>query len=117
MTFPTITKFPVLEKACCKVIGGGKERKRERVLSNPRFRLGSLHSEVMAHLKKGPQGLGKRHAVISQSDFRPWVELIDTAHKNSTWVVCIDPSVDEQQLQWSKYGDVMSREIIGFGTG
>ncbi len=109
-------KFPVLEKACCKVIGGGKEQKRERVLSNPRFRLGSLHSEVMAHLKKGPQEPTKRHAVVSQSDYQPWSELIDAAHDGSAWVVCIDPSIDEQQLQW---GDerVKSREIIGFGTG
>jgi DNA phosphorothioation-dependent restriction protein DptH len=111
-------KFPVLEKACCKVVGGGKERKRERVLSNPRFRTGSLHAEVMAHMKKGSQEPTKRHAVVSQSDYQPWSELIDIAHDSSTWVVCIDPSIDEQQLQWSRDETVrMGREIIGFGTG
>ncbi len=110
-------KFPVLEKVCCRVVGGGKERKRERVLSNPRFRLGSLHSEVMARLKKGPQEPHKRHAVVSQSDYQPWTDLIDAAHKNCTWVVCVDPSIDEQQLQWAKDEKVYKREIIGFGTG
>lgn len=110
-------KFPILEKVCCKVIGGGKEQKRERVLSNPRFRLGSLHSEVMAHLKKGPQKPSSRHAVVSQSDYQPWADLIDVAHSCSTWVVCIDPSIDEQQLQWSRDETVYKREIIGFGTG
>ena len=43
-------KFPVLERTCCAVRGGGLERQRERVLSNPRFLLGSLHAEVMARL-------------------------------------------------------------------
>jgi DNA phosphorothioation-dependent restriction protein DptH len=110
-------KFPVLEKACCKVIGGGREKKRERILSNQRFRLGSLHSEVMAHISKGPQPPTIRHAVVSQSDYKPWSALIDAAHKSSAWVVCIDPSVDEQQLQLLDDNNVNTREIIGFGTG
>lgn len=115
--FEDYRKFPVLEKACCKVIGGGRERIRERVLSNSRFRLGALHSEVMARMKKGPQQHSKRHAVISQSDYQPWSKLVDTAHNSSTWVVCIDPSVDEQQIQWSGDETSKGREIIGFGTG
>ncbi len=110
-------KFPILEKVCCKVIGGGKERKRERILSNPRFRLGSLHSEVMAHLKKGSQEPNRRHAVLSKNDYQPWVGLVDEAHNSSAWVVCIDPSIDEQQLQWSRNETAYQREIIGFGTG
>ncbi|NMB42478.1 MAG: ATP-binding protein, partial [Firmicutes bacterium] len=79
-------KFPVLEKACCREIGGGRERIRERVLSNPRFQLGALHSEVMAHMKKGPRKSSNRHAVVSQSNYRPWSELVDIAHDSSTWV-------------------------------
>lgn len=110
-------KFPVLEKACCKVSGGGREQKRERILSNQSFRLGSLHAEVMAHISKGPQPPAIRHAVVSQSDYKPWSALVDAAHESSTWVVCIDPSVDEQQLQALDENNVNNREIIGFGTG
>jgi DNA phosphorothioation-dependent restriction protein DptH len=104
-------KFPVLEKTCCKIIGGGKDQQRERVLSNHRFKLGWLHAEVMAYLKTGSST--DRHAVISRSDYSPWKEVIDTAHKQCTWVVCIDPAIDEQLL----YRESEKREIVGLGTG
>ncbi|EEG79125.1 ATP-binding protein [Dethiobacter alkaliphilus] len=104
-------KFPVLEKTCCKITGGGKDQQRERVLSNPRFRLGLFHAEVMAYLKSGTSE--KSHAVISKSDYIPWIKVVDEAHKQSTWVVCIDPAIDEQLL----YKDATKREIIGLGTG
>lgn len=110
-------KFPVLEKVCCRVTGGGKEKRRERVLSNQRFRLGPLHAEVMAHIQKGHCDPALKHAVISFSDFRPWTGVIDAAHERSAWVVCIDPSVDEQLLRRVGTDGARIREIIGFGTG
>jgi DNA phosphorothioation-dependent restriction protein DptH len=109
-------KFPVLERTCCAVRGGGLERQRERVLSNPRFLLGSLHAEVMARLNDHHQP-SDCHAVISQSNYQPWETVVDAAHRCSTWVVCIDPSVDEYLLRRTGAGDAHSREIIGFGTG
>lgn len=105
-------KFPVLEKTCCKITGGGKDQQRERVLSNQRFRSGWLHAEVMAYLKSGAT-TEKKHAVISKSDYQPWKDVIDTAHTKCTWVVCIDPAIDEQLL----HNDSAKREIIGLGTG
>lgn len=114
--FEDYSKFPVLEKTCCKESGGGKEKKRQRILSNPRFKLGSLHGEVMAYLKKGYLEPNKRNLVVSQSDYKPWSDLVDIAHKSSAWVVCIDPSIDEQQLR-SQDSEAYNREIIGFGTG
>lgn len=110
-------KFPVLEKACCKVIGGGKDKHRERVISNQRFKLGALHAEVMAHIGNKHAGPNDKHVVINCSDYQPWAELVDTAHRSSAWVVCIDPTVDEQLLYRVEAEGMIAREIVGFGTG
>jgi DNA phosphorothioation-dependent restriction protein DptH len=80
-------RFPVLEKVCCKKSGGGQDYKRERVLSNQRFQLGSIYTEVMVRLKNKHANPEDRHVVISYSDFYPWVEIIDEAHAHSNWVL------------------------------
>ncbi len=116
-SFDDYSKFPVLEKVCCQVTGGGREFWRERVLSNQRFRLSSAHSEVMARLRNKEQNPGTRNAVISRSDFQPWNDIIDVAHEHNGWVVCIDPSVDERLLLKKASEGKTGREIIGFGTG
>lgn len=108
-------KFPILEKYFCKVVGGGWDHQRERVLNNPRFRLSAMHTEVMAHIVNKGSNANKRHAVISKSDYKPWVNVINSGHKNSAWVVCIDPIIDEQLL--IAFNDEKIREIIGLGTG
>ncbi len=110
-------RFPVLEKVCCKKSGGGQDYKRERVLSNQRFQLGSTYMEVMARLKNKHANPQEKHIVISYSDFYPWVEIIDEAHAHSNWVVCIDPSVDEQLLLKRNDDVQVKREIVGFGSG
>ncbi len=110
-------QFPILEKACCAVKGGGKAWQRERVLSHRRFGLAALHAEVMARAVKGSMDPNKRHAVINQSDFRPWEAVIDAAHENSAWVVCLDPTIDDQLLRKTEPDGARKREIIGFGTG
>lgn len=110
--FQDYLKFPVLEKVNCAVIDGGKVKERELVLSNRRFNLGTLHAEVMARLRN-PYGAGPEHVVVSTTDFGPWEKVIDAAHKNCVWFVCMDPIVDEKLI---RKGD-NDREIIGFGTG
>lgn len=110
-------KFPVLEKTCCRQAGGGKKDQRERVLSNQRFKLGALHGEVMARIRNRHVEPRNRHMVISNSDFQPWSGLINAAHEQSAWVVCIDPALDEQLLQRLNEVGHNTREIIGFGTG
>jgi DNA phosphorothioation-dependent restriction protein DptH len=110
-------RFPVLEKVCCKKSGGGQDYKRERVLSNQRFQLGSIYTEVMVRLKNKHANPEDRHVVISYSDFYPWVEIIDEAHAHSNWVVCIDPSVDEQLILKRNEDTQVKREIVGFGSG
>ena len=110
-------RFPVLEKVCCKKSGGGQDYKRERVLSNQRFQLGSAYTEVMVRLKNKHADPQDRHVVISYSDFYPWTEIVDEAHAHSSWVVCIDPSVDEQLLLNRNDEGQVKREIVGFGSG
>jgi DNA phosphorothioation-dependent restriction protein DptH len=110
-------RFPVLEKACCKNIGGGQDYNRERVLSNQRFPLGSAYVEVMARLKERHANRQNRYVIVSNSNFYPWVGLINEAHAHSSWVVCIDPSVDEQLLLKANNEGQLKREIVGFGSG
>lgn len=111
-------KFPVLEKACCPVLGGGHENRRERLLSNNRFVLAAGHAEVMARLgRQGSAEEMRRHVLLSYSNFQPWVNAVDAAHESSAWVVCIDPAVDEQLLRRTTADGAKAREIIGFGTG
>lgn len=110
-------KFPVLEKICCRVSGGGMDTKRRRILSNHRFRLGALHAEVMARISRGSRNPTEKHVVTSTSDFQPWICVIDVAHKRSAWVVCIDPCLDAQLLAKPQRANSRLREIIGFGAG
>lgn len=108
-------KFPILEKISCREVGAGRDHKRRRILSNERFKMGTLHAQVMAHISESTEP-GRKYVVASISDFQTWVPVIDTAHQHSAWVACIDPSIDEQLLQ--KAGpDGVKREVIGFGTG
>lgn len=110
-------KFPILEKICCRVSGGGMDCKRERILSNQRFQLGALHAEVMARIQKGHRDPCQAHVIINTCNFQPWLGVMDVAHDKSGWVVCIDPCIDEQLLRKSSKQDRLSREIIGFGAG
>lgn len=111
-------KFPILEKICCPIIDGGRENQRERVLSNSRFTIATLHSEIMARIQHSTPNPGIRHAVVSSSDFGQWVPVVDAAHESSSWVVCIDPAVDERLVRRDQGEDTKRRrDIIGFGTG
>lgn len=110
-------QFPVLEKPCCRIDEGGGASQRARVLSHRRFTLASLHAEVMARIGRSRAEPEWRHAVISQAHFQPWEGAVDAAHKSSTWVVCVDPSVDDHLLRRTASDGAREREIIGFGTG
>jgi DNA phosphorothioation-dependent restriction protein DptH len=109
--------FPVLEKSCCSVIGGGLETVRERIISNRQFLIGTLHSEVMARMKGYTHQGDNEYVVMGRGDFAPWIGVVDELHKRSAWVVCIDPSVDEKLISKQNQHGVRQREIIGFGSG
>lgn len=109
--------FPVLEKMCCSVIGGGQTFTRERIISNRQFKLGTLHSGVMAKLKHMADSQDGEYVVMGRGDFSRWIKVVDELHKRSAWVVCVDPSVDEHLIaKEDAYGKRL-REIIGFGSG
>lgn len=109
-------KFPAVETPCCSEEHPAKVFHRARVISNRQFRLSTLHSELSARIKHPNIQVGKQHIVICQSDFEPWAEIVDELHKKSSWVVCLDPSVDERLIGLGD-SDRWKREVIGFASG
>jgi DNA phosphorothioation-dependent restriction protein DptH len=109
--------FPVLEKMCCSVMGGGHEFTRERIISNRQFKLGTLHSGVMAKLRHMADSHDSEYVVMGRGEFGPWSRVVDQLHKRSAWVVCVDPAVDEHLITKEDANGKRSREIIGFGSG
>jgi len=112
-------KFPILERSGCIEQGPGTTYKRYRIVSNRQFLLPSLHAEIMARLKNNypQQALDCQHVVIGVGDFQHWEHVIDAFHEKSSWVVCIDPCVDERLVfREGKHGQ-RKRDIIGFGSG
>lgn len=115
-------KFPVLEKPFCASDDPGQALRRERVLSNRQFLLGSEYTEIMARLRHPDATQEAHHLVMGSGDYAPWQTVVDKLHQCASWVVCIDPCVDERLLAL-RAGDNGSaqgkdvREIIGSGSG
>ena len=110
-------KFPIVEKSFCMVEDPSKVLRRARVISNPQFRLPSLHLETMARLKNQNTPAKQEHVLVGYGDFGPWQEVVDELHKRSEWVVCIDPSIDDSLIKTRRDSSGKEREIIGFGSG
>lgn len=110
-------KFPILEKPFCTVDNPESRLKRARVISNPQFRLASLHSEIMARMRYASVAPGQEHVLLGQGDFQPWQGVVDELHKRAEWVVCIDPSIDDTLVRPHRAPTEREREIIGFGSG
>ncbi len=111
-------KFPVLEIPRCADNRQANRYRRSRVISNRRFRLATLHSEMSARFRYPDRDSGKQHIVISHGDFSPWVKVVDVLHQKAPWVLCLDPCVDERLID--KPEELQSgntREIIGFSSG
>lgn len=110
-------KFPLLEKTACVVEGKNHWAKRERVISNDRFRLAWLHLEAMARIRSPGIAPRQKHMIVRMSDYSKWTSVVSAAHRCSGWVVCVDPSVDERLLREENQLGHGKRDIIGFGTG
>ncbi|MCP4401945.1 MAG: ATP-binding protein [bacterium] len=106
-------KFPIVEMARCVESHPSRRHLRSRVLSNRRFRLAALHSELTARVKNQNERLGQEHIVISLGDYSPWISVLDRLHQHATWVLCLDPLIDERLI----YNKEQTREIIGFSSG
>ncbi|MEW6378862.1 MAG: DUF87 domain-containing protein [bacterium] len=110
-------KFPILEKSFCAVRDPGRKFQRARILSNRQFHITTRHAELMARLKNQETQQNTHHVVLGFGDYKPWEGVVDKLHQRAEWVVCIDPSIDEQ-LIYQKHSDTLEeREIIGFGSG
>lgn len=107
-------KFPILDKVSCRRTGAGQELERERILSNNQFTLASLHGEIMERIYKRGEKSEKASLIVGRNNYEDWKQVIDISHQVSTWVICIDPVIDEYLLRDGVEG---KREIIGFGTG
>ncbi len=113
----TPLKFPILEMPRCSDDRRAHKNYRARVISNRRFRLATLHSELSARFKYFNTSPEQQHVVISQGDFTPWSGIVDELHSKSSWVLCLDPSVDERLIGQPEDEINWKREIIGFSSG
>ena len=110
-------KFPIVEMPRCKDENPISTFLRAKVISNRRFRLATLLSELSARFKHPGYPVGQQYIVISQGDYSRWIKLIDKLHQRATWVLCLDPAMDERlAAKREAVGDI-KREIIGFASG
>jgi DNA phosphorothioation-dependent restriction protein DptH len=108
-------QFPILERASCINLNPGEKYKRKRILSNRQFSLATRHSKLLHSIKTGVNQSGT--LVVGSVNFAPWLDVIDAIHSKSEWVICIDPSIDDNLIRYTKSGNENNREIIGFGSG
>ncbi|WP_018086851.1 ATP-binding protein [Desulfurispora thermophila] len=108
--------FPVLEKVCCRNRGAGSEYKRQRVLTNHRFRRATAHARLVHRLQNpvSPHGQVLLLETRGVGDFQ---KVLRAAHASGVWVVCIDPAMDEYVITSLEDDGKKSPDIIGFGTG
>lgn len=110
-------KFPIVEMPRCSDDRQANRDLRARVISNRRFAVATLHSELSARFRNPDTAPDIQHVVISQGLFSPWRKIIDGLHGQSAWVLCMDPCVDERLIQRPAEEDRTRREIIGFSSG
>ena len=110
-------KFPVVETPRCSDEHPARSSVRAKVISNRRFRLATLHSELGVYFKHHDYPLGQEYIVISEGDYGCWRKLIEKLHDRATWVVCVDPAIDEKLTRNQDNGGYSPREIIGFSSG
>ncbi len=109
-------KFPIVEMPRCSDEHPSQLYVRAKVVSNRRFRLATLHSELGVYFKHPEYPMGREYIVISKGDYERWSELIDKLHEQSAWVFCLDSAMDER-LAAGLDGVGRKREIIGFSSG
>jgi len=110
-------KFPILEMPRCADEKPSSQDHRARVISNRRFQIATLHSELSARFRFPDAEPEKQHVVVSKGDYSPWRGIIDWLHTQTGWVLCLDPCVDEKLLMNKQGQNINQREIIGFSSG
>ncbi len=110
-------KFPIIETPRCSEDQPGRAHVRAKVISNRRFRLATLHSELGVYFKHHDYPLGREYIVISEGNYGYWDKLVEKLHKCATWVVCLDAAIDEKLTKNENNRGYSPREIIGFSSG
>ena len=111
-------KFPVVEMPRCGNLHPAHIFERAKVISNRRFRLATLLSDLGVYFIHPGYQIGDEYIVISKGDYGKWRPLIDKLHKQATWIVCLDSAIDEKLAsQEDSETGVRKREIIGFSSG
>ncbi len=108
-------KFPLVEFPFPEKHSNTGVYKRERVVSNRRFQIPTIHSEITARLKEF--GSDNSHfIVIAESEYKEDCrKTIDNIHALSNWVVCMDSSIDSRLIKETSGSN--TREIIGYSSG
>ena len=114
-----LRRFPVVETPRCVDQQAAKRLVRGRIISNRHFELATLHSELTARLKHPDVPSDRRHLVVCEGSYEPWVEIVNRLHERATWVLCLDPAVDERLIahDYRNSSDRNKRSIIGFASG
>lgn len=106
-------KFPILEKKYCVSRSESQDLSRSRVISLRQFPIATLHTELLASLRRTPPS--ESSLVISSGSFHDWKNTIALLHDAAEWVICIDPAMDEALIRDSATNKI--RDIIAFGSG
>ena len=110
--------FPILQRTGVAKQGGGQHHQRQRILSNRQFPLSAHYTDLLACMRNDtPLAPGTEILAIGVGDFGPWSELLDEVHQVATWVVCMDPCIDEHLISKEAVPGASPREVIGFGSG
>lgn len=112
-----LLKFPILEMPRCCDFNLSKEYIRATVVSNRRFRLATLHSELGVYFEHPDNPIGQEYIIVSQGNYGNWSKLLDKLHDRSTWVFCLDSAIDERLVSGQNGVSEKNRDIIGFSSG
>lgn len=105
-------QFPITEYP--RPTQDGDRDRRQSLLSNRRLRIQTRHADLSARLYYGGNA-GNDHIIFGRVDYKPWTSVVETLHKRSQWVACVDPFVDKRLL-CSEEGHEQ-RKIVGFTSG
>ena len=112
---PYNLKYPILEKTMATIENPSDTLKRFRIVSNRQF---SLSSELTCYMHSIKIRIPTKGSVVKGSgSLEPWKHVLKEIHEKSEWVVCIDPSIDDDLIRESGRALDQKREIIGFGSG
>jgi len=105
-------QFPIAEYP--RPIRHARRYSRQSLLSNRRLRIQTRHADLSARLAYS-HSANLDHLIFGEVNYQPWAPIVQSLHKKSHWVACIDPFIDKGLLSSEHSGGV--RKIVGFSSG